>query len=64
MRRPSFDSLSYKFNSDLCFDQKEGRKYRCKGEGKDKASPVHAIKVYGESRGLAPLIRYLGTRWR
>jgi len=29
-----------------------------------KASPAHAIKAYSRSRGIAPLIRNLNTRWR
>lgn len=33
-----------------------------KAEGKD--APVHAMKAYGGSRGIAPLIFNLGTRWR
>jgi hypothetical protein len=30
---------------------------------KFKAEPVHAMKAYGGSRGIAPLIRKLHARW-
>jgi hypothetical protein len=33
-------------------------------ELKGKVVPVHAMKAYGWSRGIAPLILNLGTRWR
>jgi hypothetical protein len=29
-----------------------------------KVVPVHTIKAYAGSRGVAPLIRNFGTRWR
>jgi hypothetical protein len=31
---------------------------------KDKVVPVHAMKAYSESRGMAPLILKLESRWR
>jgi hypothetical protein len=31
---------------------------------KGEIFPVHATKAHNESRGIAPLILYLGTRWR
>jgi len=31
---------------------------------KRKFFPVHASKAHNECRGIAPLIFYLGTRWR
>jgi hypothetical protein len=31
---------------------------------KGKAVPVHAVKAYRGTRGIAPLILNLGTRWR
>jgi hypothetical protein len=31
---------------------------------KDKAVPVHSMKAYTVSRGTAPLILNLGTKWR
>ena len=30
----------------------------------DKAVPIHAMKVYRGSKGLAPLILHLGISWR
>ena len=33
-------------------------------EGEGKAFPVHAMKAFMRSRGIAPLILNLGTRWR
>ena len=37
----------------------------CEYKGYDGiAFPIHAIKVYRWSRGIAPLILNLGTRWR
>ena len=30
----------------------------------DKVEPVHAVKAYSGSRGIAPLILNLGPRWR
>ena len=30
----------------------------------DKAVPIHAMKVYRGSGGLAPLILHVGIKWR
>jgi hypothetical protein len=35
-----------------------------KAKVKAEVFPVQAVKAYGGSRGIAPLILNLGTRWR
>jgi len=35
-----------------------------KSNNKDKSVTVYAMKAYGETRGIAPLIPYLRTDWR